>query len=55
MASKVSEEEKDHVWWVSLVSGFNSGVIGLLVGHPFDTLKVFLMFLHIEFFGFFLW
>lgn len=30
----------EHRAWVSVVSGFNSGVLSLLVGHPFDTLKV---------------
>ena len=25
---------------MSVLSGFNSGVLSLLVGHPFDTLKV---------------
>jgi len=37
----MSPKEGDvHRPWVSVVSGFNSGVLGLLVGHPFDTLKV---------------
>jgi len=34
----VSHDE--HRPWVSVLSGFNSGVLSLLVGHPFDTLKV---------------